>query len=386
MRKVTHHLVLSLICFAFISCEKTDVTVSSGNISVATAEEIEKWNLTSEFMLGIRGNDPEKGNLTVTQQDGKYNALVREKQNLAGTLNRFGTEADEPNGSSDFNLLMMLSAPFHHFFELASSGDEDQWFFPNVLEGPEKTCSDKKIEDQPFFWGEVAFPDAFVDHNSFFARDDHTHCTQGVFLHKEDTFGMYGVLVTDGGHGKQPEMHPVQQFWFRDNSVNTNGQASFWLIFAQDASDRFRSWIGSPLHGQYQIAFRVRPTKINVATTPLTMNISIENKSDVVTREFSPDRTDGDNGISHSLIVDGRKILTVNEATNNLPDNVGDDDMGIQFTELRKLQDGTIQGYVQVSLVIGDFDTDPFGLCILHLTIRQPESPVIDNSNGVIGQ
>jgi hypothetical protein len=375
MKKVTSLTLIALCCIVFIGCQPTDVTLSSENIATASREEIAKWDLTSGAMLGIRGNDPEKGNLTVTEQSDIYNVLVRQKENIAGTLNRYGTE-EENNNSSDFNFLMMLTPPFDEFFALASGGDKDEWFFPFVLDS-NKSCTDTKIEDQPFIWGEVALPDSYVDNNPFFPRDNDTHCTQGTYLHKEDTFGMYGVLVTDAGHGRQPEMHPVQQFWFRDKNASTNKENKYWLYFAQDASDRFPAWIGSPLHGQFLIAFKVRPSQIAIINTPLTMDISIHTKSDLVTREFTPARTDGDNGTSHSLVIDGDKVLTVNESTSFLPDNAGDDDMGIQFVELRKLEKGVIQGYVQVSLVIGDYDTDPHGLCILSLTIREPEEPVI---------
>ena len=37
-------------------------------------------------------------------------------------------------------------------------------------------------------------------------------------------------------------------------------------------------------------------------------------------------------------------------------------------------EDGTIQGYVQVSLVLGDYDTDAFGMAILDLVITQPKN------------
>ncbi len=372
------HIPFILICCILYSCQQTDVKISSQNISSATDAEINKWNTTNNVMLGIRGNDPKNANLTVTQQDGKYDVQVRTKENLAGTLNRYGTE-DEDNGSSDLNFLMMLSQPFNAFYNNADKSDDDEWFFPNVLEGDDKHCGETKITDLPFMWGEVALPDAYINNNRFFPRSDDDHCVECNFLHKEDTLGMYGVLVTDGGHGKQPEMHPVQQVWFRDKNVMTKTESAYWLVFAQDASDRFSDWIGSPLHGQFLIAFSVHPEPLNIVNTPLTMDISIEEQSDLVTHKFSPDRTDCDNGTSHSLFIDGQKLLTVNEFTNNLPDESGDDEIGIQFVELKKISDGTVRGYVQVSSVIGDKATDPFGFLILRLVIHQPKGPLTND-------
>lgn len=374
-----HNLLpILFIGIIFSGCQQTDVKISSINIDDANAEDIDKWNTTVDFMLGIRGNDPVGATLTTLNQDGTYDLQVRQKQNLAGTLNRYGT-ADEDNGSSDLNFLMMPAPPFQSFYNNADKSDDDEWFFPFVLEGDNRTCSETKIRDTPFNWGELALPDGYINNNKFFPRSDDDHCVNTNFLHKEDTFGMYGILVTDDEHGRQPEMHPIQQFWFRDKTIMSKSENAYWLFFAQDASDRFSDWIGSPLHGQFLIAFSVRPSPLQIANTPLTMDISIEEQTDVVTENFSPDRTDGDNGISHSLFIDGQKLLTVNEFTNNAPDQAGDDQIGIQFTDMKKFSDGSIRGYVQVSAVIGDFNTDPFGYLVLHLVIHQPEAPVLDN-------
>ncbi|MBK8345600.1 MAG: hypothetical protein IPL12_21335 [Bacteroidetes bacterium] len=44
-------------------------------------------------------------------------------------------------------------------------------------------------------------------------------------------------------------------------------------------------------------------------TGPLTMDIALSLKEDMVTNNFAEQRADCDNGRTHSLIVDGKKFL-----------------------------------------------------------------------------
>ncbi|MBL7943528.1 MAG: hypothetical protein JNM00_12210 [Flavobacteriales bacterium] len=305
-------------------------------------------------------------------QDEKYHTLHPSKQNVSGSLNRFGTE-HEDNNSSDFNFAVLLSPQFHEFFELADQSERDQWFFPFVLDN-QKNCTDTKITDSPFIWGEVALPEDYADNNVFFPEDYNAHCSEGQILKKDDNIGMYGVLVTDGGHGGQPEMHPVQQYWFKDSQQSNDIKEVYWLFFVQDASDRFGNWIGSPLHGQFQFSFRYQTDPLSATKTPLIIDISLEDASDIVTREHADDWIDCDDGISHALVVDNKKMVVVNELKNSSLKNDVDNEMGIQFTELRRLSDGTIQGYAQCSMVIGTKETEPHGLAVLKVQIQHPRN------------
>lgn len=371
-------ILLAIPCILIISsCEQNDVTKKSENIPNATNAQITNWELTQNTFLGIKAFDPVNHSNGAPCQvrsklppwDFTYCRMLTEKQNIGGTLNRYGT-TEEGNNSADFNFLMVLFPQYFSLYNLAENGDKDEWFYPKeVIANADKCGND--IKNSPFIWGEVAQPNTYIDNNFFFRRDD-SHCAEGMYLHKTDTFGMYGVIVNDDGHGNQPEMHPVQQLWFRDKNILAKEKQGYWLLFFQDASDRFTDWIGSPLYGQFQIAFKVNPKTIRPYTDALTMDITLNDKSDLVTGNFASQRRDCDNGRSHSLIIDGKKMLIVNES------GFDDEDMGIQFTELSKLPDGTIQGYVQVSLVIGDYDTDAFGKAIVSLLITQPKNILLN--------
>ncbi len=377
-----------LVVLTFVSCVKTNVTRTSENIPFASASEIKDWETTSKTLLGIKALDPVKGKLSTMEQHKDwttdifggvpfykpiFNALSDTKQNVGGTLNRYHSHAED-NNSNDINLWMVLFDEYLQYYNMVKFNKNDKWLYPTKLLGQELRCGeyDKNV---PFLLGEIAVPNEFLDNNFFFPRADNVYCESGIYLHKLDTFGMYGVVTTDRHHGNVPEVHPAQQFWFKDKTITTNKKNGYWLFFVQDASDRFVDWIGSPLYGQYKIAFRMNPDKVKPNFTTLTMDISLGLKEDMVTHRFADQRADCDNGRTHSLIVDGKKILTVNES------GYDDDDLGIQFVELRKLQDGTIQGYVQVSMVIGDYETNAFGLGILHLIIQKPRSMLVNEED-----
>ena len=374
----------------FVRCDNYDVILTSENIPLASANEIKTWELTSETLLGIRAFDPTKGELSTMEQHTAlttdvfggvpfykpiFNALSKEKQNIGGTLNRYHSHGED-NNSNDINLWMILFEEYQQFYDIVEFNKNDGWLFPTTLNGPELSCGDYD-KNVPFLLGEIAVPNSFIDNNFFFRRADNTYCESGIYLHKLDTFGMYGAITTDRHHGNVPEVHPAQQFWFRNKTVSAKNVEGYWLFFVQDASDRFVDWIGSPLHGQYKIAFRYKPNKIKAHTLgPLTMDISLGLKEDMVTDKFPDQYADCDNGRTHALVVDGKRIVSVTESGFN------DNDMGIQFVDVRKLSDGTIQGYVQVSMVIGDVETDAFGMGILSLTIKQPQSTLVNQPTG----
>jgi hypothetical protein len=228
---------------------------------------------------------------------------------------------------------------------------------------------------------EISPYNKFLNSNKWFKGTNGDHCKEGEFLKRGDTVAVYGFPVTDSKHGYNPEIHPAQQIWFKQKQKTTIDKSSFFLMFLQDASLRFGSWVKSPVYGQFLIAFKVK-TRLGGKSLdePLTMNISIAHREDLVTQNYPAYTTDCDDGYSHSLIVDGNKILTVNEDQADM-DDIG---MGIKFVEITKLP-GFIQGYVQVSMVLGDENTDPVGVCVLELEVIKAKdklrAPVTSKEN-----
>ena len=95
---------------------------------------------------------------------------------------------------------------------------------------------------------------------------------------------------------------------------------------------------------------------------PETINLRIAAKKDLVTSSFVNQYHDCDNGTSHSLVVDGQKLLTVNELST-------DYDLGVQFVQLSRLSSGEITGYLEVSMVLGNYNTDEIGICMMEAEI-----------------
>lgn len=352
-----------------------DVNMSSSNIPLATCAQMEDYKTTNEFLLGIKANDPEKA-IPLQKSKSKWSMLTSEKRNVAGLFNRFGSEP-EPDDANDWNFMIDPLDPFKYVYDYALKNPDktlSEWWGCIDYADQRVRCSSGDYNGHHCYFAEISPYNRFLNNNRWFQRSDNNHCKEGEFLKWGDTLGIYGFPVIDEAHGYNPEIHPAQQLWFRNRGKSNKDKNSYFLMFIQDASDRFGNWTRSPIYGQFLIPFRAKPSAISPRFyTPLTMNISIAEKYDLVTKSFPDYSTDADDGNSHALVVDGKKLVIVNEP-------LADDDnksLGIRFTDICKLPDGTIQGYVQVSMVLGDYDTDPIGVCVLELEVVKAKSGVV---------
>lgn len=358
-----------LCCLSIIGCRPNNYEVSSENIPEATGVQISTWNSATNLSLGIRAYDPVNNRPTEQSHD-SWDLFAPTKQNLAGRFNRFGSYDEKIIGKLyDWNIMIHC---FDEYTGLYNSVKQ-QYYDPSEWHGcitPGNPCG-TPYNNNPCMWAEIAPDPAFSKNNDWFPVSEDDHCVEGYYLAKNDTVGVYGCYVTDDEHGNQPEIHPAQQIWFRNKSISADNNDHYWLMFLQDASDRYGNWSASPIYGQFHIAFKVKPKlRPNAAVTPQTMNLSIASQLDLVTNAFADHNYDCDNGYSHALVVDGQKLLVVNE-----PESTDDENkIGVQFVDLAKLPDGSIQGYVQVSLVLGDYDTDPIGVCVLGLEVIPAKS------------
>lgn len=102
--------------------------------------------------------------------------------------------------------------------------------------------------------------------------------------------------------------------------------------------------------------------------TPLILNIQVAYNSDFISSssELPLAFNDCDDSNIHSLVIDGDKIITVNEPSQF------DSKIGIQFSDIRMLKDGSVIGYIDITMVIGDVETNEFGASVLDLEIIQP--------------
>ena len=370
MNNLLSKSILSCLCAILLySCEETNYKRNLDSIPLATDAQINDWEFAQNSLLGIKANDPVNSSPTPNEK-GAWTLAYPQKQHIAGRFNRYGAYDEEKIigdfQAFDWNLMIHVSNEFRYLYDPIYESDySDDWM--GCL-SPGDTCGDD-TNNSPCMWAEIApYIDIVRGERWFVMTNNKDHCSAGKYIDKQDTICVYGPFVQDDEHGDQPEIHPAQQFWFRNNQEQAGPSEHFLLFFLQDASRRFEEWVAPPLYGQYLIAFRVKPKRtsntINT-NTPLTINISMLEKYELVTSKFSPYRVDSDNGSTHTLEINGQNMVVVNEPENTMDDQ----NLGVQFVDLCKLADGTVQGYVQISMVIDDPNSAPYGACILGVEI-----------------
>lgn len=386
-------LLIFILCVAVLSsCENQNFTVKSENIPDATTMQIQTYNNLTRMSFGIKANDPVgfEPSVKCYESPNWFNfsdwcLYSPTKINQVGIFNRYGTEEENKGGDPladniiyDWNFMVSLFEEYQGFYNsvLNTHPGKKDWVIGCISK--DDICSEDSYNNEKCIGIEIAPQIEFSMNNEWFDVTPN-HCREGKYLKSEDTLGVYGCFITDEFHGYQPEIHPAQQIWYRNKLLSSKGISNYWLMFFQDASTRFDNWAASPLHGQFLVAFKIpAPTFKSSSQNPLTMNISIAKTSDIVTKDYNEMVKDADDGSTHTLIVDGYPMLKVNEPNNPTSDNT----MGIQFVDLAKLDDGSIIGYVQISMVIGDAETDEFGICILGLEIVEPTSKIIKEEVG----
>jgi len=380
IRKALPLCSLALILF---SCENTNFTRNLENIPLPTTGQLRDWEFVTNSLLGIKANDPVNSYPSPNTQD-EWTLAYPQKQHLAGRFNRYGTYDEwtffDVDGY-DWNFMIHVSDEFRYLYDPIYESDySSKW--AGCL-SPGDTCGDP-TNNSPCMWAEIAPDNSIVNGRRWFdITEDNKHCIAGKFIDKQDTLCVYGPFVQDGGwkHDDQPEIHPAQQFWFRNKRVQSGKNKHYLLFFLQDATARFSQWVEPPMYGQYLIAFKVKPERqveLNNFIEPLTMNITMLERLDLITRNHAGYRNDCDNGSKHALMINGQKMVVVNE-----PENADDEiDLGIQFVGLFKLDDGTVQGYVQISMVIDEPTSTPYGACILGLEIVPAHTTLVNQHSG----
>ncbi|EAR01997.1 hypothetical protein [Maribacter sp. HTCC2170] len=342
----------------------------------STQEDLNKWNRIVNKMLGIEGFDPvsnfinyppsEKRIVGIpgTGSNNNWIPLSYKKQVCCGKLENFktydgfGDEMDWnffvlPN--DEFSFLITDALPYRKETRLMSSNgwhknDNGQY----QLEA--EVTPDQSLYDNPFFpkkgSKKVGDPDVVLEG-------------------KEVCF--YGPWVREWNHHYRPEIHPSEMIWWRLNG-------GYYMMLIQDDSNRFDSkddfdldgllpnnwkpWAEPPLTAQFRIAFIVNPSDSGL---PYKMHISEVLKRFVVTKDDVDVSKDSDNGISHTLVVDNKKLLIVNELQEN------DTDIGVKFVEITKRTDGTIQGYLQLTTKVGGPDlSGDEGYHLIHVQSTIP--------------
>ena len=399
------YLLLLLVStyFIFSGCNSEAETDTAILNATATDGELPEWNTTEKYLLGIRANDPINRNLRmdwfVEEYGDEWSLLMPTKQNLGGLLKRYSTnDAINKSGSyeRDLGLNIQPFKPFKFLYELAVNN--------NDIQSDSSVWETKDGEDRTYFktihceitpqfskygygtWVVGSENPGFFYDNPWFGLSGNYDYGIPKSIGLDDTICTYGPYVSDDieddSHACRPEIHPAQQIWFKDRLITDH--KAYWLFFFQDQSDRFwdtedvyyvyddswlskekkievpadsqkvfRPWAKSPVYGQYQILFHIKPqSQVLNQSQPMIINLSVAQEREVVTADYPAMVADANEGFVHSYYIGGEEVVRVIEPEQN------DNDMGIQFVEVTKHPDGSYTGFAQITMVLGDGDDD----------------------------
>jgi hypothetical protein len=189
---------------------------------------------------------------------------------------------------------------------------------------------------------------------------------------KSIKIGIYGPWVSDRGHpilgGKQPEIHPIQQMWYRTDSdpeeLDPLYKDTIYNLFSMfdntkrfnDPTDFFyptsspivpclsRGWIEPPLINSFYISFRLPYKKFNKGAIENKMDqydqlvYNIEMPSFLNINNYTPTTSRQFTGF-----ISGLPRIIVNKISNKYP--------FVSISEIYKYQD-TIRGYLKIETSI----------------------------------
>lgn len=284
-------------------------TISLSTISPITSFYKNYHDSAKLFYGGLGGTDffNRKENIGICEAErsdgGPWKPVTGQKQTLCGRmpLNRIATLAREnsdgdvdiylrPNPS--FNWLMTRSErPAGSSFERGSVGGEIAFKEPGNQPGNDGAIYIKNI------------PASLLENRDM--------C-------------IYGAWVSDLGHERQPEIHPVQQMWFTEQRA---GSTVYHLFSMFDNSKRFndgndfnagctKSWIHAPLENTFYLPFELSvPSSVihrpGIVDSTITYDIEIVSSHKM--NGYDPGHS------SLNIVYKGLTIIRVNSANQSSP-------------------------------------------------------------------
>tara|TARA_R110000868_G_scaffold9349_10_gene46825 strand:+ start:3246 stop:4583 length:1338 start_codon:yes stop_codon:yes gene_type:complete len=341
----------------------------------STQEDVDKWNRIVTKMQGIEGFDPrhntigrppaEKNWPSAAGWKNNWIPLNDQKQVCCGKLENFKTY-DGRGAEMDWNFFVLPNDEFSFLITEALPFREETVFMSD--------SGWHKNERGLFQLEAEVTPDQSLRQNVFFPRR-----TTVIIDTVESLFGppriikrekksndpiiglegrelcFYGPWIREWFHHHRPEIHPSEMIWWRERK-------GYYMMLIQDDSNRFddsgdfdldgspsnwKPWAEPPLTAQFKIAFEANPIESGL---PQKMDIRETYNRFVVTKDDPNAFADSDNGASHTLVVNNKRLLVVNEEQEN------DEDLGVKFVDITERADGTIQGYLQITTKVGGPD------------------------------
>lgn len=166
--------------------------------------------------------------------------------------------------------------------------------------------------------------------------------------------GDYAQDKEHSKYGPKMEIHPAHMVWWTDSSVvNTT---TYQMMAIQDNSNRFtrgyfrpgmghdlkkkvKSWVVSPLEAKFRIAFLLPPP--SNTTAPINVTLKSQYQRGVNALENTSSQFTSD-----VLQIQGKTLIKVEKKDS--PQNIA-----VRFTDLLIREDGSIQGFIELTTSIG---------------------------------
>ncbi len=331
----------------------------------------DEWHDLTLNSLGVAGEDP-FGN-RIYNYAAKNPQLFQgapltffpvsgDKRTLCGTLSSFGFhDGWDSKDEADWNLNIIPFFPRYTDILEGAKGqsgmDLDDWHrcggsnVPNCVEA------------------EITPDESLYSFNWFNANTQQSPLVDKCLC-------VYGPWIVDKGHGARPEIHTSELLWWKDPAKFSCGSPSFtmdgtFLLLMQDDSNRFdrvdnyatgaasnfcwRPWSAYARTGKFKLAFRVN----TLAANPQNISLSIDKN-----RNVNANYHDATDGGEHTLVYNGRPLLTVRET--------GDDGhVQVGFEKFfRRTEDGSevLYGFVTLTSSVGINDRGGEGYILLSLS------------------
>lgn len=351
-----------------------DFVLTESGVPVVNAGPLfDEWHDLTLNSLGVAGEDPfgnriynyPAKNIERFKPDKlTFFPIEGDKRTLCGTLSSFGFyDAIETQDEADWNLdIIPFSPRYSHIFEDAKG-------LPGVNIEKWTRCGDSNVSN--CVQAEITPDESLYSFNWFNANTEQSPLVGKCLC-------VYGPWVADKGesHGGKPEIHPSELLWWKDPAKFSCGSPSFtmdgtFLLLLQDNSNRFdvvdnydtgwtpdfcwRPWSAYPRTGKFKLAFRVNAN----ATTPQNISVSIDKN-----RHVNVNPHDATDGGEHTLVYNGRPLLTVRET--------GDDGhVQVGFENLfRRMENGSevLYGFVTLTSSVGINDRGGEGYILIRLS------------------
>jgi hypothetical protein len=307
-----------------------EIVVSPTNTQKCSAAQQRDWDLTTKDTLGVIGHDlirTSLGSVPVVRIFKKnWWPLQDVKMPICGTLHHFDwhsgdvfTSADE----EDWNNFLVPSAAFQQVFQDALPADKSL-----VWKCDGEYCMEAEITPSSKFY-----------ENQWWSKKAKKAALAGKQI------CAYGPFVEEEWHGKRPEIHPSELYWWRDNDIQ-----SYWLLLQEDASGRFdkegsyanrkgapatwKPWALAPRGAEFRLAFTLDES--NKAEMYF-----VNERSSVYAKSLVPP-----DPIKHTLKFGGGSVEVTEAGGVNKH-------VKVTFADLCLVDENTLHGYVAITTAVG---------------------------------